>query len=1224
MAKFLEPVEKNTHIQHFSFIILFLFIFINGFAQPIFTPPQTNRTVKKYFVSKLGNDANNGLTAGTSWQTLNRVNRQRLFSGDSVVFNGGDTILGSLNLNSQKNSQFNNIDVSLVLPISFNSYGTGKATLKCADTLSYVVNITYLAKTKITFKNLNFLGIYDAVSYSGGNSSIGYGIVIDNYTKNYYVDKNGVNIYPGTGGLFSVDSCRFSRFKTAGIGLIVVSPLKQGVTFNITSNDFDSIGFTGIYGVGIYSCNINITNNSITNIIGKNSTDNYSSAGIFFNRVNNASIQYNYINKIGMNNLQSFGGIYIAGSSNCEVRRNEIKNVRNKTGTDGAGVYFNCQSDSNSAEFNFIANCETGIILSNATNNSCPDWHTPEDEFIQSSYNVAAYNIIMMDSGATTGISLYNYPYRSIYTRYDGKFPKRNFIYNNLFYIKRSKDIGQLNMDDTAYFTCGIRQFGYNDSTYIYNNILYLKDSTQAISTALTHSSDISDSITDQWGNLFTNSKILNNNYYFENGDSTYRFSEQLGTTGPAPNYYPLSRKFLYPMYWSDSTNSEKDVDCLYSYYNTDPGIKNITQDLSNKINPYKFDTLTCFQITDIYSNALGNGTNFNTDIQKIANILLFDIYGNAIIEQPSLGIHQGYIRSRHYYVSSAGDDNNSGLLTTRSFKTLTKVNSTNLHFGDTVSFKGGDIIYGQYDKTIVLKNDSSKIVFNSYGTGKSTIEAIAGQDIIFHLRYSKQIKYEFKNLIFKGNYDAYNRGGDTLNNYGIFFNNDDRTISAECNNFYFNVDSCEFTGFKHTGLTIGNDNYYMRGYFRIQNNNFHDIGVCGFASDNIYYSDFKVTKNLFTNIYGKWGGTTTHSANRYNLYSYATYITHTRGLIIDSNYVNNIGDYSAGCGLYISGSKSVKFQYNEVRNVKTQTGVEGVGLYQDCGSDSILFERNFVQNCYGGISLAGGGTLISGYNPAYFPDGVTEDSIGSNNNIARYNIIVLDSSSHFAAFLYSTDPKYIYGDYSHATRNNMFYNNLVYAGIVGTPDTADGRVYPSGITSFGGHDSLYVYNNIFILDSGRAFRLEPIYKSEHGQTITAFIHNNIYWDVDGTQDKIISQWKKSGWTLTTFFHWFDKTFSSLTEWADSTGYEKNGMSYTFINTNPNIKNIMARIYGTSARIGLLDTLNNFKPLPGSVAFNNGTNYNDIVRYLGHDTATYDFFGNTIDATDDIGIYSSP
>lgn len=582
---------------------------------------------------------------------------------------------------------------------------------------------------------------------------------------------------------------------------------------------------------------------------------------------------------------------------------------------------------------------------------------------------------------------------------------------------------------------------------------------------------------------------------------------------------------------------------------------------------------------------------------------------------------------NKHYYVSSAGSDLNNGLSTGTPFQTLNKISTLNLQPYDTVSFKGGETIYGSYSDvdSNIFTSGSGKIVFNSYGTGKATLRPNSlSDDKHFYLQYfNTLIKYEFKSLIFQGYYNA-ETGADSLNQYGLYVMRTSFSSWTDAYagiDMYLVVDSCEFTGYETTGLTLLNRSFYIRGYFRVTNNNFHDLGLFGYNGEGMCHSDFKIDYNNFTNIHGK--------DNNNNVppntvdYAYGFRQIFSKKFSASYNYVNNIGKYSyGGSGLYTSASVSVKFSRNEVRNVKTTAFIEGVGIYADCNTDSILIENNYIQNCYTGIFGSAGFSGICGPPVETGVRGFVIDSTGSYGNIVRYNIIVSDSIGRNGIITYSAE-----SNYNKFPKNNFIYNNLIYAKSgYKNLDTAAGRYITAGIQQVGWQESLYVYNNIFVLDSAHAFDTQPTtYNNGSGRNLNATIKNNLYYTVNGDSDRM-NAYVKNGWTMTTSFHWFRLVYPSLMVFADSTGYEKSGVNYLYTHADPKIKNVLARLYGNTAKINpiYLDTLTNFKAQMYSAAYQRGVNYNSVVKRFG-DTATTDFYGAAIKyPAPDIGINNIP
>src|SRR5678816_2371348 len=71
---------------------------------------------KTYFVSNAGSDAANGLSTGTSWQTISKVNSSTFKPGDTILFKRGDTWREQLTVPSSGQAG---------RPITFGAYGAG-------------------------------------------------------------------------------------------------------------------------------------------------------------------------------------------------------------------------------------------------------------------------------------------------------------------------------------------------------------------------------------------------------------------------------------------------------------------------------------------------------------------------------------------------------------------------------------------------------------------------------------------------------------------------------------------------------------------------------------------------------------------------------------------------------------------------------------------------------------------------------------------------------------------------------------------------------------------------------------------------------------------------------------------------------------------------------------------------------------------------------------------
>lgn len=198
---------------------------------------------KTYFVSPGGSDGNDGLTTGTAWQTVSKVNSTTLNAGDTVRFEGGQTFSGTLLFiqNAGTSAQ----------PITFNSYGTGRATL--ATTTSAAVYA----------EDVGGLAFVDLILDGPGGATSHDGLVLftdvagrRDYIRITNVDvsgyRHGVSIGgSGTGGFSDVvvDGC--DLHDNLINGLIVYGPTFSGSNYansNVTVQNTSAYNNTGDSG----------------------------------------------------------------------------------------------------------------------------------------------------------------------------------------------------------------------------------------------------------------------------------------------------------------------------------------------------------------------------------------------------------------------------------------------------------------------------------------------------------------------------------------------------------------------------------------------------------------------------------------------------------------------------------------------------------------------------------------------------------------------------------------------------------------------------------------------------------------------------------------------------------------------------------------------------------------------------------------------------------------
>ena len=97
-------------------------------------------------------------------------------------------------------------------------------------------------------------------------------------------------------------------------------------------------------------------------------------------------------------------------------------------------------------------------------------------------------------------------------------------------------------------------------------------------------------------------------------------------------------------------------------------------------------------------------------------------------------------LQATNYYVSTAGNDLNSGTSPTSPWKTLAKVQAESSKFvaGDVIAFRGGDSFYGPLVLSNLNGNSDNPITITSYGTGKAIVTG--SKNISGWTRYSGNI----------------------------------------------------------------------------------------------------------------------------------------------------------------------------------------------------------------------------------------------------------------------------------------------------------------------------------------------------------------------------------------------------------------------------------------------------------------------------------------------------
>ncbi|SFG34087.1 right-handed parallel beta-helix repeat-containing protein [Pontibacter chinhatensis] len=524
-----------------------------------------------------------------------------------------------------------------------------------------------------------------------------------------------------------------------------------------------------------------------------------------------------------------------------------------------------------------------------------------------------------------------------------------------------------------------------------------------------------------------------------------------------------------------------------------------------------------------------------------------------------SLLLLLGYFcaQAETYYVSSTGNDENSGSSKTSAWASIDKVNNTLLVPGDTVLFEGEVVFTGSLGFEEGVKGTPQKpIVLGSYGTGRAVIRSGTQQG--FWLYNTSGFKLE--NLVFEG-------AGRTLSTTaGIDIYMDLPNTKLP----YIVIHNVEVYGYREAGISIGS--WEGPQGFRdvsITNTSSHDNGDGGIvvwaqdnllAHQNVYIGHSKAYNNA-----GIPTKTHSHSGN---------------GIIlggVDGGMIEYCEAYNNGwlnawkdggpVGIWCYTSNNVIIQYNESHHNKTGTTKDGGGFDIDGGSTNCILQYNYSHD------NEGAGFLLAQYSGAKEMKNLT----------IRYNISENDGrkNGYGAIHLWSSGSK-------GGIQNAQIYNNTIYL----TPA-------PSGTTKAvwvqsGGTTIATFRNNLFVTTGGA--RLVQV---DSNVTANIRFEGNNYWSSGATPS----------------FSWAGKAYNSLANWRTATSQElRNGVALGYA-LDPKLEAPGKSV--TIADPKLLYTLDGYKLQRTSPLVGKGLN---LPVDFGIDAGKKDFWGNSITQRKDLCI----
>jgi hypothetical protein len=334
---------------------------IIGFA--IGTPP----VATAFHVANSGNDSNPG-TLAQPWQTVGQVNSSVFMAGDQVLFQGGQTFPGSLQLTTTNYSS--QTPPTSGSPLVVDSYGTGNATIAPSGLDGALLhNIG-----SITLQNLTFAGD-DTANYNGAYlwSDGAAGAIADITFLGLRASGFGrsgiLGTCPDTADAVSNVTVQNCTVTNCTDNVDISSNITAGICFGIAGSVGQRGGTGGTFTLTRAFDNVTISGCTVGNCPGTASSNSpyQSSTGIFVGNSHNGLVTLCYVHDCGANEAQGNAGIeynWTTGSvvSFCEVYNQIAVNAPE----DGDGVDFDVDCHNCTVEYCYIHHCDgAGIFFFN-------------------------------------------------------------------------------------------------------------------------------------------------------------------------------------------------------------------------------------------------------------------------------------------------------------------------------------------------------------------------------------------------------------------------------------------------------------------------------------------------------------------------------------------------------------------------------------------------------------------------------------------------------------------------------------------------------------------------------------------------------------------------------------------------------------------------------------------------------------------------------------------